>query len=111
MTEPTKNRLARALRASSLKVLPADVESMELLARRAETGEFDDFSDVHLCGPSAIHGVLKSLGKHDLAARVASGEFDATSDESEEWARSVTDPITLHLMDMLGGGPDRTKDQ
>lgn len=111
MSEPTRNKLARALRASALAVSPSDVATMEHLAKRAETGEFDDYSDVHVCGPTAIHGILIRLGKHELANRVASGEFDATYEESEEWARSVTDPETLRLMDALGLGPDRSKDQ
>lgn len=109
--EPTRNKLARALRSSALAVSPQDVAVMEHLAKRAESGEFDDYSDVHVCGPTAIHGILRSLGKHDLAKRVAAGEFDATAEESEEWARSVTDPETLRLMSALGLGPDRSKDQ
>jgi hypothetical protein len=84
---------------------------MEHLAKRAEIGEFDDYSDVHVCGPTAIHDILRSLGKHALAKRVADGEFDATLEESEEWARSVTDPETKRLMESLDLGPDRSKDQ
>lgn len=111
MTEPTRTKLARALRASALAVSPHDVATMEHLAKRAEAGEFDDYSDVHLCGPTAIHNILRSIGKHELAARVAAGEFDATLEESEEWARSVTDPETKRIMDALGIGPDRRRDQ
>jgi len=111
MSEPTRQRLAKALRASALAVSPDDVAMMEHLAKRADAGEFDDYSDVHVCGPSAIHNILLAIGKHDLAARVAAGEFDASLEESEEWARSVTDPETLRLMDALGLGPDRSKDQ
>ena len=107
----TKNRLAAALRASALAVNPHDVAVMEHLAKRAEAGEFDDYSDAHFCGPTAIHDILVKIGKHDLARRVANGEFDATYEESEEWARSVTDPETLRLMEALGLGPDRSKDQ
>ena len=111
MSEPTRNKLGRALRASALVVSPKDVATMEHLAKRAEAGEFDDYSDVHICGPTAIHSILSRLGKNDLADRVAAGEFDATLEESEEWARSVTDPETKRLMNYLGLGPDRSKDQ
>jgi hypothetical protein len=111
MTEPTRIKLARALRASALAVSPQDVRVMEHLAKRAESGEFDDYSDVHVCGPTAIHSILQRIGKTDLAQRVAAGEFDATLQESEEWARSVTDPEVKKLMDSLGLGPDRSKDQ
>lgn len=111
MSEPTRNKLARALRRSALAVSPHDVATMEHLAKRAETGEFDDYSDVHVCGPTAIHNILRSLGKHELAQRVAAGEFDATYEESEAWARSVTDPETVRLMQSLGLGPNRERDQ
>lgn len=111
MTEPTRNRLAKALRASALAVSPNDVATMEHLAKRAELGEFDDYSDVHICGPTALHGILRSLGKHELSKRVAAGEFDASLGESEEWARSQTDPDIINLMDALGIAPDRSKDQ
>jgi hypothetical protein len=111
MGEPTRNRLARALRASALAVDPKDVAVMEHLAKRAEAGEYDDYSDAHVCGPTAIHQILLKIGKATLAARVAAGEFDATREESEEWARSVTDPETLRLMDALGLGPERSRDQ
>lgn len=110
-SEATRNRLAKALRASALAVNPQDVAVMEHLAKRAETGEFDDYSDVHVCGPTAIHGILIRLGKSALAARVAAGEFDATLEESEAWARSVTDPETKRLMEAMGLGPDRSRDQ
>lgn len=102
---PTKERLARELRAASLKVSPSDVAFFEVLAKRAETGEFDDYSDAHVCGPTALHQILRASGKHSFAARVASGEFDATFEESEEWARSQTDPEILALMDAMGLGP------
>ncbi len=108
---PTKDRLARELRAAALKVSPSDVAFFEVLAKRAEAGEFDDYSSVHVCGPTALHQILRSNGKHDFAARVASGEFDATFEESEEWARSQTDPEVLALMEAMGVGPQRGDDQ
>jgi hypothetical protein len=66
---------------------------------------------VHVCGPTAIHNILRKIGKHALADRVAAGEFDATAEESEAWARSQTDPEVIRMMDAMGIGPDRSKDQ
>ena len=57
-------------------------------ACRARTGEFDDYSDKHVCGPTQIYVELIAKGLYKFAQRVASGEFDATTEESDEWARS-----------------------
>ncbi len=107
----TKDRLAAALREVAAKAKPDNAASYEALARRAETGEFDDYADVHLCGPTALYTELCALGFTKFARRVAAGEFDATLEESEEWARSQTDPETLRIMSAMGIGPDRSNDQ
>lgn len=106
----TKDRLAAELRAIAYKASPHNAKKYLALADRAETGEFDDYGTVHMCGPTALHQELLAAGFTKFAARVASGEFDATIEESEEWARSVTDPETLRIMDALGLGPDRSRD-
>lgn len=98
--EPTKTYLARELLHAGLHEL----------SFRAATGEFDDYADVHVCGPTALHGELVRAGRMDFARRVASGEFDATLEESEEWARSQTDPEVVRMMGLMGIGPDRTTD-
>jgi len=83
----TRDRLAAELRkVAALSSEHAD--KYEALAKRAETGEFDDYSDVHVCGPTQLYGELTAAGFTKFAARVANGEFDATKEESDEWARS-----------------------
>lgn len=79
----TKDRLAAELRAVAAKASPENAAKYEALARRAETGEFDDYGDVHICGPTALHAELIRAGFTKFAARVANGEFDASHDESE----------------------------
>ena len=107
----TRDRLASELRAVAAKAQPANAEQYEVLAKRAETGEFDDYADnEHLCPVTALYEELVRLGFLKFARRVASGEFDATREESEEWARSVTDPETLRIMEAMGIGPDRSTD-
>ena len=106
--EPTKDRLARELRAVADKASPANAEKYLALAERALTGEFDDYADVHVCGPTALHAELKAAGFDKFARRVASGEFDANLEESEEWARSQTDPVVVGLMAAMGIGPERS---
>ncbi len=107
----TKDKLAGELRKVAAVASPANAAIYEALAARAETGEFDDYADVHVCGPTALHGELIKAGFVKFANRVASGEFDATREESEAWARSQTDPETVRVMAAMGIGPDRSKDQ
>ncbi|WP_147127831.1 hypothetical protein [Shimia ponticola] len=110
MTLPTKQRLAAELRRVAAKAQPANAVIYEALAARAETGEFDDYADVHVCGPTALYIELKKAGFTKFAKRVADGEFDASKEESEEWARSQTDPETVRIMQAMGIGPDRSRD-
>ena len=112
MTRATKDRLAAALRAEADKatgnILKA--ETYRRLANRAETGEFDEYGDAHICGPTALLFELMAAGLRKFASRVAAGEFDATAEESEAWARSQTDSETIRLMNIMGIGPDRKRD-
>lgn len=106
----TKDRLAAELRAVAAQCKPEMAALYEALATRAETGEFDDYGDAHPCGPTALHHELRKIGADRFAARVARGEFDASLEESEEWARSQTDPKIIALMEAMGISPDRSKD-
>lgn len=108
---PTKDYLAAELRKVAAAASPANAAIYEALATRAETGEFDDYADVHVCGPTALYGELMANGLTKFARRVANGEFDATFAESEAWARSQTDPEVLRIMNAIGIAPDRSKDQ
>lgn len=50
MKMPTRLRLAAALREAAAQAQPHNAAKYEAFAKRAETGEFDDFADVHVCG-------------------------------------------------------------
>ncbi len=108
---PTKTRLAAELRKIATQYKTDRSAQYEALAVRAEAGEFDDYSDVHICGPTALHFELRAMGALKFAARVAAGEFDATSEESEEWARKQTDPQIIAIMEAMGIAPDRSADK
>lgn len=58
------------------------------LMARAATGEFADYGDMHVCPITELHTLCRRYGLHELAARVADGEFDASKEESDEWASS-----------------------
>lgn len=108
---PTKDFLAAELRLIADKAEACNAAKYEALAKRAETGEFDDYADVHVCGPTALYGELLGHGFTKFAERVANGEFDATRHESEVWARGQTDPESIRIMNAIGIAPDRSKDQ
>jgi hypothetical protein len=49
MTEPTKQRLAAELRKAAEMAGPHNAARYEAFAKRAETGEFDDYGEMYAC--------------------------------------------------------------
>lgn len=84
----TRDRLAAELRKVAAGASPSNAAKYEAFAKRAETGEFDDYAETYVCPITQLHSELTAAGLTKFAARVASGEFDATKEESDEWARS-----------------------
>jgi len=84
----TRDKLAAELRKVAAIVEPANAAKYEAFAKRAETGEFDDYADTYVCPVTQLHSELIAAGFTKFAARVANGEFDATKEESDEWAKS-----------------------
>lgn len=84
-------------------------------SRRAATGEFDDYAEPsdasHICPITQLHAELTAAGFTQFAKRVASGEFDATTEESEEWARSQTDVKTIRIMAAMSEPRAYTKEE
>jgi len=81
-TKATADRLVAAIREYN-----ADGKHNKLMARAA-TGEFADYGDAHVCPITELHRLCRRYGLNELADRVANGEFDASPEESDEWARS-----------------------
>lgn len=88
MTERTRDRLAAELRKIAAQASPANAVKYEAFALRALTGEFDDYADTYVCPITQLYSELMAAGFAKFAARVANGEFDATKEEIDEWARS-----------------------
>lgn len=84
----TRDKLAAELRKVAAIATPHNAAKYEAFAKRAETGEFDDYGSKYACPITQLHGELHAAGFTKFAARVADGEFDATKEESDEWARS-----------------------
>jgi len=84
----TRDKLAAELRKIAALASPGNAEQYEAFAKRAETGEFDDYADTYVCPVTQLYSELMKAGFTKFAARVAAGEFDATKEESDEWARS-----------------------
>jgi len=81
-TKATADRLAAAIREVATEA------RHYRLAERAASGEFGDYADTHVCPITELHRLCRQYGLHSLADRVAAGEFDASKEESDEWARS-----------------------
>lgn len=88
MTVRTRDKLAAELRKIAAVASPDHAMKYEAFAKRAETGEFDDYADTYTCPITQLHSELSRAGFTKFAARVANGEFDATKEESDEWANS-----------------------
>ena len=84
----TREKLAAELRKVAEIASPENAAKYEAFAKRAETGEFDDYADIYVCPITQLYSDLTAAGFTKFAARVANGEFDATKEESDEWARS-----------------------
>jgi len=84
----TKDRLAIELRKVAAIASTENSAKYEAFAKRAETGEFDDYADTYVCPITQLYTELMAAGFNKFAGRVANGEFDATKEESDEWARS-----------------------
>jgi hypothetical protein len=84
----TRDRLAAELRKVAAIASPHNAAKYEAFAKRAETGEFDDYADTYVCPVTQLYSELMAAGFRAFADRVAAGEFDATREESDEWARS-----------------------
>ena len=74
----------------------------EAFAKRAATGEFDDYAipsdEAYACPITQLYSELMAAGFTKFAARVASGEFDATKEESDEWANSPDGQETFKML-------------
>ena len=94
----TRERLAAALREVAKIASPANASKYEVFAKRAETGEFDDYGEMHVCPITQLYSELLAAGFTKFAARVANGEFDATKEESDEWVYSKSGQDTLRQL-------------
>lgn len=87
----TRDKLAAELRKMAA-ISGNNATKYEAFAKRAATGEFDDYAipsdSAHACPITQLHSELTAAGLTKFAARVANGEFDATKEESDEWVRS-----------------------
>jgi hypothetical protein len=87
----TKNRLSAALRAIGLADTSGKAQTLFAMADKAAQGYYDDFlSPLDLPTLQLVSelGAIGTPGAIGLSRRVVAGEFDATKEESDEWAAS-----------------------
>jgi hypothetical protein len=100
MDVPTTERLARALEGERNATRDSRLTGLIVRARQ---GVYDDFKSPLPCGPSRLFQELVELGHCGFAERVRNGEFDATSEEAAEWARSPEGIETVNEVFGIGG--------
>lgn len=105
--ERTRDKLAAELRKVAAIASPPNAAKYEAFAERAETGEFDDYGDTYVFPITQLYTELLAAGFTKFAKRVADGEFDATAEEADEWARSpsgqeVAKHLSLEMRAALG---------
>lgn len=94
----TRDKLAAELRKVAAIASSDNAAKYESFAKRAEMGEFDDYADTYVCPITQLYSELIAAGFTKFAARVADGEFDATKEESDEWARSPSGQAAAKLL-------------
>ena len=100
-TKAAAERQAAAIRAVATEA------RHHKLADRAATGEFTDYADTRACPITELHRLCRQYGLHAIAERVANGDFDATKEESDEWAKSasgqsIAKELSPEMRDVLG---------
>lgn len=65
------------------------------LIAQAESGAFHDYESQSATPIVDLVQECRRHGLEDIAQRAIAGEFDATKEESDEWARSAEGQLTL----------------
>lgn len=92
MTQPTSELLARALEEAGA---PAD------MVRRAREDYYHDFKSPLAMPEMQLLSEARSYGLNSIAEGVMEGRWDATKEESDEWAASPEGQATFR--ELLGG--------
>ncbi len=87
MTAKTSQKLADDLRAAGL----------EDLAKRAEADEFHDFLSERATPSMDLAEELVAADAREILTRHLSGEYDASLEESDEWAQSPEGQETFKI--------------
>lgn len=94
MTEPTTERLAKALEAlNNPRAAP--------MIKRAREGHYDDYLSPLAAPISALVKDAQEIGEPAFAQRAIHGEFDGTKEESDAWAASPEGQATFRQL--MGG--------
>lgn len=80
------------------------------MAAEARRGRYDDFESDSATPIMDLVRDLHAVGHHDIARRAIEGEWDATSEEADAWARSEDGENTFDLRGGLGDGSRAARD-
>lgn len=79
MTEPTTEKLARALE---------EEHAPEAMIKKAREGFYDDYKSPVAFPEMALMEDARAAGLKRIQEGILNGEWDATKEESDAWARS-----------------------
>jgi hypothetical protein len=79
MTEPTTEKLARALE---------EVNAPAVMIIRARAGYYDDYKSSLTFPEMQLLSDARAAGLESIAQGVIDGKWDSTKEESDEWAKS-----------------------
>lgn len=99
MTYPTSQKIADALAAEPCA--PEFEEQRQAMVALALQDHYHDFFGTAPCPITDLNNDCLAIGMQGLAARVRDGEFDATKEESNEWAGSAEGKAALGKL--IGG--------
>ncbi len=85
-TEPTTEKLAKALEENNA---PQD------MIDKARAGFYDDYKSPLAFPEMQLRADALALGLNAIAEGVVNGEWDATKEEADEWARSPDGQATF----------------
>jgi hypothetical protein len=77
---PTTERLAKALE---------EVHAPEDMIKKAREGYYDDYKSPLPMPETQLYHDAKAYGLESIARGVINGEWDATKEESDAWAKSA----------------------
>lgn len=93
----SSRKLQLALQDAAIAIPTAEPRKRKVweMSERAGTGYYSDYNSPLATPCIQLVADLRALGLEELAKRAIDGDFDATKEESDEWAQSEAGRATI----------------